>query len=231
MVHFCISMVSFSIVLSLNGRPLKGFKPQRRLRQGDPLSPYHFILCSEVLSKLLEKEEREGNLHGISIARHTPTIYHLIFADDTILFCRATAREVNASQRCLYLYESWSGEMINRDKPGVFFSKNTPEGARDEIGGITGIPRAKSHMMHLGNRLFPSSSRVRDFQGVKERALNRIENWKTKLLSQTERSTLIKGVVSSVPMYTMTTFKVPSSICEANSPCSNEEVLVDWQLR
>lgn len=59
----CISTVSYQIVV--NGQPTSAFKPERGLRQGDPLSPYLFILCANVLSGLLHKEANCGNLHGI----------------------------------------------------------------------------------------------------------------------------------------------------------------------
>lgn len=63
----CVSSVSFSVLL--NGSPCQSFIPQRGLRQGDPLSPYLFIICAEVFSGLLIKAQEEKVLHGIEIAR------------------------------------------------------------------------------------------------------------------------------------------------------------------
>jgi hypothetical protein len=80
----CVSSVSFSILI--NGKPSNPFTPQRGLRQGDPLSPYLFILCANVLYGLITRAEQEEKLHGIKIAHSAPAISHLFFADDSLFF-------------------------------------------------------------------------------------------------------------------------------------------------
>lgn len=77
-VKQCISTLSFSILL--NGSPFGCIYPSKGLRQGNPLFPYLFILCSKVLSQLLLREERRGGLKGIQMGRNTPSISHLLFA-------------------------------------------------------------------------------------------------------------------------------------------------------
>lgn len=84
----CITTVSFLVVI--NGESVDPIHPTRSLREGDLLSPFLFILGSEVLYTLLIKEENEGNLKGIRIIRGGPSITHLLFADDLILFGEAT---------------------------------------------------------------------------------------------------------------------------------------------
>lgn len=72
-----VSPVSFSI--SLNRSPFGLVNPTRGPRQGDLLSPYLFILGVEVLSRMLLKEEDEGNIHGTKVSRSVPSISHLFF--------------------------------------------------------------------------------------------------------------------------------------------------------
>ncbi|XP_074306594.1 putative mitochondrial protein AtMg01250 [Silene latifolia] len=84
----CVSTVTFSVLL--NGIPSEEFQPTRGLRQGDPLSPYLFILCAEALSNLMRRAVEANSIHGIRIARNAPAISHLLFADDSIFFARAT---------------------------------------------------------------------------------------------------------------------------------------------
>ena len=72
--------------------------------QEDPLSPFLFILGSEVLSRLLLKEERIGNIKGMKIARNYPAINHLLFADDLLIFGKASLLEASSIKSCLDKY-------------------------------------------------------------------------------------------------------------------------------
>lgn len=80
----CITTVSLSV--KLNGEPLPYFYPTRGLRQGDPLSPYIFILVANVLSIIIKQAVDMGNLKGIKFNRCCSTFSHLFFADDAIFF-------------------------------------------------------------------------------------------------------------------------------------------------
>ena len=101
-VRTCITSASFSILL--NGSPFGHFTPERGLRQGDPLSPFLFILGSEVLSRLLLREESKGSLKGLRIARNCAHINHLLFADDLFLFGKASPSEAACLKSCLDKY-------------------------------------------------------------------------------------------------------------------------------
>ena len=90
----CVTSVSYSILV--NGDPKGYVKPNRGLRQGDPLSPYLFLICAEGLSALLRKAEREKVIQGISISRGGPRVFYLFFVDDSLIFCRATETECYA---------------------------------------------------------------------------------------------------------------------------------------
>ena len=87
-VMSCVTTPSFSIII--NGKPYGNINPPRGICQGDPLSPYVFLLCAEGLTSLLTKVEHDGRIHGVSICRRAPKISNLMFVDDSLLFCRAT---------------------------------------------------------------------------------------------------------------------------------------------
>ena len=130
----CVSSVSFEVVV--NGGKLECFKPSRGLRQGDPLSPYLFILCQEVLSRLIEHDLRLKNIAGIKSSINGPTISHVMYADDIILFTKASRKDAESLVKTLEKYCRWSGQAINRSKSGVFFSKHTQSNAQRSIKGI-----------------------------------------------------------------------------------------------
>ena len=79
----CVTSVSYKI--NVNGSFTTKILPQHGLRQGDPLSPYLFILCAEGLSAMLQKAESEHKIEGIKISRHAPRVNHLFFADDSLI--------------------------------------------------------------------------------------------------------------------------------------------------
>ena len=88
----CISSVQYKVLL--NGQPRGLIILQRGLRQGDPLSPYLFIMCTEALIVNIKKAEREKQLTGMKVARACPTISHLLFADDSLFFVRRIEKNV-----------------------------------------------------------------------------------------------------------------------------------------
>lgn len=74
--------------LILNGSVGGTVHPCRGLRQGDPLSLFLFILCAELFSRLMHREEKTSNLQGIKISRGVSAISHLLYADDIVTACR-----------------------------------------------------------------------------------------------------------------------------------------------
>ena len=102
----CVSTMSFSIIL--NGGISKHFLLTCGLRQGDPLSPYLFILCQEVLSRLIESEYATKALQGVKMNPSGPAFTHVMYADDLMLFAKASTREVKILDVCLEKYCLWS---------------------------------------------------------------------------------------------------------------------------
>ena len=102
----CVITASFSILI--NGSPLGFFKPQRWLRQDDPLSPFLFLLALEVLSKLIEREVISNKINGFKLVRDLTPITHLQFADDLFIFAQANMENMNQIKACLDTFEKWS---------------------------------------------------------------------------------------------------------------------------
>ena len=103
----CITTVSYSILI--NGEPSLIIHPSRGLRQGDPLSPYLFLICSEGLHSLLNQAAEAKQIWGVSIYKKGPCLTHLFFANDSVIFCRASLVECRKIQELLECYEKASG--------------------------------------------------------------------------------------------------------------------------
>ena len=132
----CITTVSYSVLI--NGVAQSYITPTRGLCQGDPISLYLFLLCSEGFTCLILEATRNNRLSGISICRNCHTVTHLLFADDSIIYCKASGQESKEVLRILQKYEEALGQKINTDKSSVFFSRNTKEEKREEVKDILG---------------------------------------------------------------------------------------------
>ena len=99
----CVKTVTYSVLV--NGEPCDMIHPTRGIRQGDPLSPFLFLLCTEGLNGMIKNVERNGDIHGFSLCRRGPKLTHLLLADDSLLFCRATIEECGKVLEILEEYE------------------------------------------------------------------------------------------------------------------------------
>ena len=206
----CISSVSYSVII--NGEACGNITPTRGIRQGDPLSPYLFLLCAEGLSTLIHKATRDKQINGISIGRGCPFLTHLFFTDDSLLFCKANVQECQKLVDILNCYEVASGQKINTDKSSVFFSPNTPQGRKDCILNILGPMQDSRHNKYLGLPSIIGKSKAQVFAEVKERVGKKLAGWKGKLLSVGGKEILIKAVAQAVPTYTMSCFQLPKTL-------------------
>uniref|UniRef100_A0A803P400 Reverse transcriptase domain-containing protein n=1 Tax=Cannabis sativa TaxID=3483 RepID=A0A803P400_CANSA len=197
LVMSCISTVSFSF--SINQQILGSVTPSRGIRQGDPLSPYLFLLCSEGLSALIAQYTLTSRTHnqglGLKIARTAPIISHLFFADDSLLFSQATPHAAETIKEVLHDYSLASGQMVNFDKSSLYFSPNTTEDIKHQITTLLGIPIRVSIEKYLG---LPQS-----FGRSKKEAFNYLTDrvcisWGKELLKMGIRKSIGDGTTTSI---------------------------------
>lgn len=120
----CVTSVRFAV--KFNGTLLSSFAPSRGLRQGDPLSPFLFLLVADGLSLLLEEKVEQGDLTPLQICCRAPGVSHLLFADDTLLFLKSNNAEAAVIKEVLENYAVSTGQRINPSKCSIMFGPGSP---------------------------------------------------------------------------------------------------------
>lgn len=206
----CISTASFLVLI--NGSPFGLFHSSRGLRQGDPLSPALFVLFIDLLSQMLLRAEAVGDIHGVKIGRHCPTISHLLFIDDATIFCRASVVEATRLAALFRQFGEWSEQSVNWEKSLIHFSKDTPLSIRGDICTVLRIPKCTHRSAYLGNPFCKPPSKRAAFNGLVDKLKDRMCGWRGRLLSQAGRLILIKSVVESSTQHSIQSFLWPKNI-------------------
>lgn len=178
----CAQTVSYSFVH--DGCEFGNIQPKRGIRQGDPISPYLYILCAEGLSSIIRRHEDSGLLHGISIARGAQPISHLLFADDCYVFFKATIQEARSMKSILELYEKLSRQAINMMKSTVNFSPNTTTDCRQQICNIMQVQETRLPGKYLGLPMHIGKNKRREFNFLSVKVNQKLQGWSQKSLRE-----------------------------------------------
>ncbi|XP_074356044.1 uncharacterized protein LOC141695716 [Apium graveolens] len=181
-IMVCIKTVSYSFIQK--GTVFGEVRPQRGIRQGDPISPYLYILCAEGLSSIIKRNEEVGLLHGCSIARRAPVMSHLLFADDYYFFFKAVESEARVMQRIIKRYETLSGQAVNFNKSTITFSPNTNADTRETICDILGVRESTSPGKYLGIPMTVGRKKSEVFKFLTDRVRQKVQNWKNASISK-----------------------------------------------
>ena len=207
----CVSTVRFSVLV--NGSPSGFFGSSRGLRQGDPLSPLLFLLIMEVLSRILKKTEERGFIQGFHVGPVNSTgirVSHLLFADDTILFCDASREQILSIRLVLTCFQAFTGLKVNAGK-----SEIVPIRKVRNIQHLANILQCKVGslpMIYLGMPLGTSYKTASIWNPILEMMEKKLSGWKWLYLSKGGRLTLLKSTLSSLSTYYLSLFTIPKAV-------------------
>ncbi|XP_019168818.1 PREDICTED: uncharacterized protein LOC109164726 [Ipomoea nil] len=174
----CVTTPRLAIIW--NGDRLDPFRPERGIRQGDAMSPAIFVLCMERLSQLIISEVESLRWKRIKLAASGPTMSHLCFADDMVLFIEASLDQVEIVQNCLAKFCTASGQKVSLEKSQIHFSKNMAPALATEIESKFGISETKDLGRYLGVPSIHERVTCNIYAGLLERIAARLEGWKLR---------------------------------------------------
>ena len=234
----CLTTASISIIV--NGAPCKPFKMKRGLRQGDPLSPYLFVLIAEVLNKLLLKAADIGLFQGVKVGSRAVALTHLQFADDTLIFCEPKMEFLRNIQNVLYSFQSFSGLTVNYTKSGLIVL-GREEGWATMAANMLGCNLVQLPTTYLGVPLGANMRKYSSWQPVLLKVQQRLATWKANCLSRPGKLVLIKAVINSLPLYYLSLFKMPRKVADmlnkvqrrflwSGGHANRSSALVKWEV-
>ncbi|KAL2250082.1 UNVERIFIED_CONTAM: hypothetical protein Sindi_2481900, partial [Sesamum indicum] len=204
-----VTTPSFSV--GLNGKPHGFFRGARGLRQGDPLSPYLFVLVMEVLHlgflQLIDQEELFSYHWKCEAAR----IFQLGFADDVILFSRADMESLRIFKAGLDRFAEWSGLRLNVQKSHLIISRSA-QTLREEMLALLGFQEGVLPMRYLGLPLISSRLTIADCRPLLQKIDKRIAGWEGTTISSVGRVQIIKSVLISLSLYWASAFILPKKV-------------------
>ncbi|RVW47728.1 Transposon TX1 uncharacterized 149 kDa protein [Vitis vinifera] len=211
-IKWCCSTASFSILI--NGSPSGFFRSSRGLRQGDPLSPYLFLLAMEALSQLLSRARNGNFISGFRVGGRGSeglVVSHLLFADDTLIFCDADVDQLQYLSWTFMWFEAISGLKVNLNKTeAIPVGEGIP---METLVAVLGCKIGSLPTSYLGLPLGAPYKSIRVWDAVEERFRKRLSLWKRQYLSKGGRLTLLKSTLSSLPTYFLSLFVIPKRVC------------------
>lgn len=206
-----ISSTFFSILI--NGIPSSTFRPSRGIRQGDPLSPFLFVILAEGLGRSIKSAILSRNLKGIAF-HQAPAISHQQFVDDNMLFGHPSIQEARSFNALLDNFSIASGTLINKFKSQIFFF-NTPPTTQRAIARILGFSIASLPSKYLGAPLIASALKHSSWTNLLEKLEAILFLWTHRALNMASRIVLIKAVLQSMPLYMFSIMAAPKWVLKA----------------
>ena len=208
----CVSSVSTSILF--NGEALDPIYPSRGIRQGDPLSPYLFIMCMDYLGQLIEEKCHANLWQPVKASQSGPSFSHLLFADDILLFAKADHINCSAIRDVLDEFCNLSGQSLSEAKSRVYFSPNVDRDTRESLSDILGFASTPSLGKYLGFPLKHAGRSTQDYNFILDRVKQKLSGWKASMLSLAGRTVLIQASSAAIPSYVMQCSSLPGKILE-----------------
>lgn len=208
-IMVCVSTAQYSVVL--NGSSFGYFKGKRGIRQGDPISPYIFVMCMEILSRLLKTSSEEPKF---KYHKHCKSLkLNHLFADDLMLFSYADKFSPVWLKGKLDVFSNLSGLHVNSSKSQIFLA-NAPLEVQNFLVSTLEFQVGKLPVRYLGVPLISSRLSISDCLPIVDKVRQRIASWTNRFLSFAGRVMLIKSILFHIQVYWSSIFILPKNTIE-----------------
>lgn len=206
-----IKSTKFSILV--NGSPANPFSPSQGIRQGDPLSPFLFVILMEGLSRLICRAKEEGKIKGLQPLPSIPTTTRQQFVDDTMLHGSPTTKEALGFKKILKLFSEASSMEINLSKSTIFFF-NTHLVVQKNLSRILGFRRGNLPLKYLGAPLIDKPWQKKHWEKILANMEKRCQHWTHRALNFAGRLVLTKEVLQAIPHYLLSILLAPKGVLQ-----------------
>jgi len=208
----CLESATVSVLV--NGSPTEEFKPSRGLRQGDPLAAFLFIMVAEGLVGLVRQAVKNKLLSGIIIGEKELALSILQFADDTLFLYEDSLTNVLSLKAILRGFELTSGLKINFHKSRLA-GVNVPRSSTEHYTETLNCEQMSIPFTYLGIEVGGNPRKKKFWEPVLNKLKSRLSVWKGRFLSMAGRICLLKFVITTIPLYYLSLFRAPESVCKS----------------
>ncbi|XP_061371831.1 uncharacterized protein LOC133314370 [Gastrolobium bilobum] len=211
LIDECVQTPSMNLIW--NGSTTRSFKPKHGLMQGDPISPYLFVMCVERLAHLIQAAIQVKAWKPIILSKKGPPVFHLLFADDIFLFAEASMEQAHLINQVLKTFYGASGQKVSEEKLKVHFSSNVGFAKARQISGCMGFGITMDLGRYLGMPLLHKRASKSIYAHILQKMKDKLNSWNQNALSFAGRITLAKSILGVLPTYNMQTSSLTISIC------------------
>ncbi|KAJ0589790.1 putative RNA-directed DNA polymerase [Helianthus annuus] len=195
----------------VNGAPTFEFECFKGMRQGDPLSPFLFVIVMEALSSMIRRACNLEIVKGVSLPNGGPVVSHLFYADDAVILGEWSRDNIINVVRILRCFHLCSGLKINLAKSNLYGAGPSLNEVA-ELADIIGCNADAFPFKFLGLKVGANMNRYENWRPVFDAMEKRLTLWKASLLSIGGRVTLIRSVLESLPNYYFSLYRAPVKV-------------------
>ncbi|GJS28729.1 putative RNA-directed DNA polymerase [Tanacetum coccineum] len=208
-IRGCLESAYGSVLV--NGSPTKEFKIQKGLRQGDPLSPFLFIIAVEALHVTIQEAKSKNIFVGAKVGLNKIDISHLQFADDALIMGKWSLDNAKNLFRLLRCFHMASGLKVNFSKSKIFGIGVTTSETHN-LASILSCQSSTLPCSYLGLPIGANMSKAMNWKPIIDKFHKRLTTWKARNLSYGGRLTLLKSVLGALGTYFFSLFKAPKCV-------------------